>query len=73
MKPLIPYLTDHCWDLLIAILGLASGISYTFFPNWVRNYCVERDQKIFRWFGVIFTTAGIGLLICLTVGYLNPN
>ena len=60
-------------DLLIAILGLVSGLLYSFRPNWVGNYCVELDQKKFRWFGIIFATAGIGLLIFLTVGYLNPN
>jgi hypothetical protein len=73
MKPLIPYIIAHCGDLLIAILGLVSGILYSFRPNWVGNYRVERDREKFRWFGIIFTTAGIGLLICLTVGYLNSN
>jgi hypothetical protein len=73
MKPLIPYITAHCVDLLIAILGLASGVLYSFRPNWVGNYRVERDPKIFRWFGIIFIAAGIGLLICLIFGYLKPN
>jgi hypothetical protein len=73
MKPLMPYLIAHCGDLLIAILGLVSGLLYSFRPNWVGNYCMERDQNKYRWFGVIFTTAGIGLLIFLTVGYLDQN
>ena len=73
MKPLIPYLTANWCDLLIAILGLASGLLYILRPNWVGNYSAERDQKKFRWFGVIFTAAAIGLLFFMTVGYLNSN
>jgi hypothetical protein len=73
VKPLIPYLLDNYWDLLIAILGLASGVLYMFFPNRVGNYRAEHDREKFRWFGVIFTAAGIFLLIFLMAGYLNSN
>ena len=73
MKPLIPYLAANWGDLLIAILGLVSGLLYILRPGWVGDYRVERDQKRFRWFGVIFTAAAIGLLFFLTLGYLNSN
>jgi len=73
MKPLIPYLTAHGVDLLIAILGLAAGLLYAFRPDWVGNYNAERDRKKFRWFGAIFMTAGIGLIFFLIVGYFSSN
>jgi hypothetical protein len=73
VKPFIPYLLDNCWDFLIAILGLASGIFYVFFPNRVGNCHAEQDRKKNRWFGVIFTAAGIFLLVFLMVGWLNSN
>lgn len=73
MKPLGPYLTAHAADFLIAVFGLASGLLYLLRPDWVGNYRVERDQKKFRWFGVLFMTAGIGLLFFLVLGYLSPN
>jgi hypothetical protein len=73
MKPLTPYVIAHCGDLVIAILGLVSGLLFSFCPNWLGNYRKERDRNKFRLFGIIFTIAGIGLLIFLTVGYLNPN
>jgi len=73
MQPLTPYLTAHCVDLIIAVLGLVSGLLFCFRPNWLGNYSIERDRNKFRLFGIIFSIAGIGLLIFLAVGYLNPR
>ena len=68
-----PYLTAHVGDVVIAILGLAAGVLYTLRPDWVGNYRGERDRAKFRWFGVLFMAAGIGLLFFLLVGYFNSN
>jgi hypothetical protein len=73
MKPLIPYIIDHGFDILIGIAGLVSGLVYGLRPNWLGNYNAERDEKKSKWFGVIFTSAGIALLIYIIVGYLNSN
>jgi hypothetical protein len=73
MKPLIPYLITHWWDLMIAIFGLAAGLIYALRPDWVGNYRGERDRTKFRWFGLLFIAAGIGLLFFLMVGYFNSN
>jgi hypothetical protein len=73
MNAFIPHIINHCGDFLIAIFGLAAGLLYFFRPDWVGNYRVDRDRKKFRWLGFIFIVAGIGLLMALFIGYLNPN
>jgi hypothetical protein len=73
VKPLIPYLAAHGVDLFIAVSGLVAGLIYTLRPDWVGNYRPDRDRNKFRWFGVIFLVAGLGLLFFIVLGYLNSD
>ena len=73
MNAFFSYIITHFGDFLIAIFGLAAGLLYFFRPYWVGNYRVDRDRIEFRWLGFIFIMAGLGLLMALFIGYLNPN